>query len=723
MWEETELYQALSSLDLHRRVISLGIDGTTNYSSTYDFTPAGGDYSASSSAINYDKFFLRAVLWRVYLRILPIPYTGTSLDRITETWLSTLYTQRAWYTGIKQKWMECYKHFQQLSHADEDHAHHKASRASAGHSGTSDHVDGDGGEDEPGSKAGGSSATATAPATGLLSGVRASFRSSVRIQQRLLQRKSSLQHNLRDTQIGKGASPLDEMEIIRDDIIALDIKRTYLNNDPDVPHAPLFTILALWRWQNPTVGYQQGMHELAGNCVMIMRRAAMGAPGKCPPELLECANPTFFEGDAYMLFDRIMNTFGLAELFRASSVVGATKLTASPLVTLGEASGGKTGPASSKAGGFRDSLPRGGSSSPRAAGTASSTPPAGAGTTGGSDRYVDDDDNAFDSLFNTGEPMTTLEHMCEDIVFHYLKDNSRALYHHLAHTNMFEQLLVFLPRWVRNLFTRELSVNQVFVLWDGLFAIHYHEAVEKSVRQERFQQTGAESSGMIKGKLFGGSSSSQEPATVGPNMSQLHTGAGVSNVVYAGTQASTSPTTKQDQHQLSTAVYSRTVAGVAVCILLFLEDDLLAHDDDFVLLKRLTATPLLPPTVDPTALLSRAMTIARTRPQGVLIGTDRKRCGIVGLGGGPPSLASVVADGPDTTTRLTRDDLLLQQRSVALVINNITQRLANALKLPNECGSPLLQPTQSTTLSTDDTATAAAALRELQYIVRKLSSA
>jgi hypothetical protein len=333
--------------------------------------------------------------------------------------------------------------------------------------------------------------------------------------------------------------------------------------------------------------------------------------------------------------------------------------------------------------------------------------------------------------------MTTLEHMCEDIVNHYLKDNSRALFHHLAHTNMFEQLLVFLPRWVRNLFTRELTANQLFVVWDGLFAIHYHEAVEKSLRMERFQNmmsadppSKSSSTWPFSAGLLSSSSEPAAPAP-GPNMAQLHMGAGVSNVAYAGVAASSgSPgnTTGRELFTLSTAVYSRTVAGIAVCLLLMLEDDLLAHEDDFGLLKRLTATPLLAPTVDPTELLSRAMTIAKTRPHGVLIGTDRKRFGIVGLGGGPPaaSLSSVDSSmdccvPQDTTTRLTRDELLLQQRSVALVINNISQRLSAALKIPLDSG--VLQPMQSATLSADDASTAAAALRELQYIVRKLSSA
>jgi hypothetical protein len=720
MWEETELFHALSSLDLHRRVVSLGIDGTTNYSSTYDFTPAAGGDSPSSASplgINYDKFFLRAVLWRVYLRILPIPYTGTSLDRITESWLSTLYTQRAYYTGIKQKWTECYKHFQQLAAYDEDAFScdlGKSTGAGAAFRGSQGRSGSGGGTAPPDNSevATESPDAKGSTASNVISNFRSSFRSSVRVQQRVLQRKSSMQHNLRDTQIGKGQSPLDGMDSIRDDIIALDIKRTYLNNDPDVPHTSLFTILALWRWQNPTVGYQQGMHELAGNCLMMLRRAAVGAPGRCPPELLDCANPTFFECDAYMLFDRIMNTFGLAELFRASSVVGATKLSASPLVALGDASAPSIGkPSSTK--GFRDSLPRAGSSSPRSAASAPATP---GGASQFTRRQSDDDDDisAFDSLFNTGEPMTTLEHMCEDIVFHYLKDNSRALYHHLAHTNMFEQLLVFLPRWVRNLFTRELSGSQVFVVWDGLFAIHYHEAVEKSVRMERLQQMSADTK---PGRLLG-QQAGDAAAMLGPNMAQLHMGAGVSNVMYAGAASSSSPMMGRNTHQLSTAVYSRTVAGIAVCILLMLEDDLLAEEDDFVLLKRLTSTPLLQPTVDPTALLSRAMTIAKTRPQGVLIGTDRKRFGIVGLGGGPPSASADIPQ--DTTTRLTRDELLLQQRSVALVINNISQRLGTVLRIPADS---LLQPMQPATLTADEVSTAAAALRELQYIVRKLSSA
>jgi hypothetical protein len=440
--------------------------------------------------------------------------------------------------------------------------------------------------------------------------------------------------NLRSSVIGKGTSILECNTSIETDLISLDIRRTFLNNDPEVPHGMLFSLLAVWRWLNPVIGYQQGMHEIAGNCLSMLYRASMSVPDDCPVEVRECLNLNYLEADAFAVFDAVLSTFGLAKFFEASSMVGK-----------GWDSAGRSTPSS-----LRDS-----------------------------------------STFFEKPDLSTLEAACEHIVFDLLKDNSNALYHHLANTNMFDQLLVFLPRWLRNLFTRELNYAQTMVIWDGLFAVFYSEIVNRQTRLDKSikRPERASLSRRLRSSLL---MEDTEEVSVKPLQISLP------KVSYAG-----SPQRQENSSFDTSSSYSRTLAGVAVAILLHIEDDLLALGDDFSLLKRLTSSPIISAETDPVRLMSTAMAVAKSRPSGVVLLTRRSLC--MAQMDDEPAARHVAM-----STRLTKEDLLLQQRSVAVAIHSVVERMSSRIpQTPNEA------------FSEDDLRTFQAAFHELRFVADRLS--
>lgn len=594
-WRDTPLCSALGSLDLNRRIVSLGLDGSLcNSSSAHDDSSCGTLDEELSQ-----QYFMRSVAWRVYFGILPLPFAGTSLEHILAPWCHQLFTQRALYATHKQTFHECYPCFANIQEQC------------------------DLPEDAPLECEPHDDDTCSAAKRASWSGFGSKLRQSV---------SSAL--NARKSSIGKGKSPLERCtkEVV-EDIISLDIRRTYLNNDPEVPHYMLFNMLSVWRWLHPVVGYHQGMHEIAGYCLQVLYRASAGAPEDCPPEIAECANAAFREADAFFLFDGIMSTFGLAELFHASSVAANASVVTSQDIPERPA-------------------------------------------------------------------MSTLEHVCEHIAFHLLRDNSSELYHHLANTNMFDQLLVFLPRWVRNLFTRELTVRQVMVVWDGIFAVHYYDEVERQSRRRAVN----DSDGKAHSRLFKSDATRRDTDRANRPL-----------VVYAGTPEAAALASQQTVPTVVVPpAFSRTVLGVAVAILLHIEEDLLLLEDDFSLLRRLTLTPILSPMVDALWLMNTAMAIANTRPLGI-IPIHRKRDS-TGVRQDPEWSRSVAAAA---ATRLTKEELMLQQRSVALVVERITRRLADVTKI--DLSSTATAHEMEVRLSADELSVVRGALRELQCVSDRLS--
>lgn len=584
-WGDTPLYHALKSLDLSRRLVSAALDG-----SLAEPTVDESDVPlASPGGIEDPHYFSRSVLWRIFLNVLTVPYTGTSIDNVIASWCPRLFTLRAQYASQKQQFHQCYPEFKNV----DDVAAEMEEQALAD-------VD-----EAP-------------PATHN----KQTLRSSVGLARMMLAMTSAA--NTRRSSIGKGKGPLERCaNQVAEDIIALDIKRTYLTNDPEVPHHALFNILTVWRWLHPVVGYHQGMHEIAGVCLQVLSRAVVALPEDCPPEIAECANAAFREADAYYLFDGIMSTFGLAELFHATTVVGGTHLRGSA-GNFGEGDGGER--------------------------------PA----------------------------MTALENVCEHIAFHMLRDHSSTLYHHLANSNMFDKLLVFLPRWVRNMFTRELTMPQLVIVWDGVFGVYYHDEVQREDRRRRQQQGGS-----------------------GNNIAAYRRSTTLSSV-YAGTNPQLETEIEDDSAHRS---FSRTTLGVAVALLLLIEDDLLELDDDFSLLRRLTSTPIVSPMIDASWIMNNAMAVANTRPPGV-IPIHRRREALVTTENVSRAAASASA------TRLTKEELMLQQRSVALVVERVTKRIAECIEVDLEDTTTQHAPVR---LTESNVAVIRGALRELQCVADRLS--
>lgn len=665
---QTPLFQALSSLDLNRRVISLGLDGSLCYappegdesilpddigtraSSLLEAPPSGETavagrkrFGLAASDHIQSQHFARCILWRVYLGILPLPHVGTSLEHIVSPWCDKIYRLRALYATNKQAFHACYPAFGSIDVSLDDEF------AATSEEGTAQYP--------PGCS---SNEPSELPPQQQQGGRRSSSIFNV------FRRSVNSATNLRKTSIGKGVSPLERCsQDVADDIISLDIRRTYLRNDPEVPHHMLFHILSLWRWMNPTIGYHQGMHEIAGYCLQVLSRGALGAPEGCPPEVQECVNPVYREADAFFLFDSIMNHFGLAELYVVSTVIGDG---AGAAASLSPDSATQSSPPAT----FRHST------------TVAPVPPPSSLFFESTMQQTSAVSGEPSSSGRTATTVSALEDACEYVVYQLLRDHSSELYHHLANTNMFEQLLVFLPRWVRNMFTRELTTAQLVVVWDGIFAVFFSEEFER-YRRASFMVTHDDPS-----------NTSLEPR-----------GNFRSSVVrYAGSPEAreSSDTTDVGGLKRRRRAFSRTVLGAAVAILLHLEDDLLMMDDDFSMLRRLTMTPILNPVVDALGLVNAAMSIAGTRPRGIvaihrkpewsavrqhqvveqqrwdsshggvdepLTCSDRPSPGVY-----PNRLAAMAA-----ATRMTKEELLMQQRSVALVVSNITDRLAALLQV------------------------------------------
>lgn len=647
--------------------------------------------AATGNTTLYYKYFLRSVLWRIYLRLLPFPYTGTARDTIVEDWPSVLFRCRAWYGGQRQQFLNCYPAHNFVANDCDDYEPQnnvrtftlfaeKAALAAA---------------DAEGDDFGGGFGQSSSPS------LRNTYRNST-VAGTSGFAGPAFSQSYTTTSVLDGAPTS-----IKEDIIAIDIKRTYVSADSDVPHHTLFMVLAMWRWQNPLVGYQQGMHEIAGNILLMLKRACEGVPKNTPPEVAQCANLAYVEADTYMIFDAFMNELGLAELFAASSAANQQNAT------------GRT--------------------------ARSSSPPLSSRNRGGND-----DDDASSSVSSPPQPneLTTLEALCHHIVFDLLKDHSLSLFNHFANTSVLDQLLLFLPRWIRNLFTREMSRPQVFAVWDGILAVYYSDVVSAAIaEQEREAAKKAllgqnQNSGQGKGggllsafrnsirfknDTNEGQFTQYISATDGNNKVLGSFSPALTDIAYVGEPITTTTTTTSrgrstgstngygsDEEEAAlgnshrslvsnaTALPSgrstkrgigrrvggflRTVAGVAVELLLYLEDDLLELNDDFSQLKRLTRTPLLPPTADAVGILLRATTIARTRPRGLVLKNN---------GSGGTSVSANAAGGNTTlnvtgrnqhrstistintgqVNRLTREELLGQQKSVALVIANAASRL------------------------------------------------
>jgi hypothetical protein len=590
-WCDTPLFHALKSLDLNRRLVSASLDG-----SLAEPTVDDNDTAGVPGGIDDPHYFSRSVLWRIFLSVLTVPYTGTSIDNVVASWCPRLFALRAQYASQKQQFHQCYPEFRNVDDVAstmEDVALAEVDEA-------------------------------------LVTQNRQSLRGSVGLARLML--SMSFATNSRRSSIGKGKSPLESCsDQVAEDIISLDIKRTYLTNDPEVPHHSLFNILTVWRWLHPVIGYHQGMHEIAGVCLQVLSRAAVAMPEDCPPEVAECANATFREADAYYLFDGIMSTFGLAELFHSTTVVGSQNLR-------------------TNVGNFGEG------------------------------------DNVSER-----PSMTALESVCEHVAFHMLRDHSSTLYHHLANTDMFDKLLVFLPRWIRNMFTRELTMPQLVIVWDGVFGVFYHDEVQREDRKRR--QVGGSS---------GSSASFRRSTTIAS--------------VYAGTKDAGSASQLQmddDDATGSHVPFSRTTLGVVVALLLHIEDDLLELDDDFSLLRRLTSTPIVSPMVDASWIMNNAMAIANTRPLGV-IPIHRRRESIQTAENVSRAAATASA------TRLTKEELMLQQRSVALVVERVTKRIAECMDVDLD-DTTSSRGNASVRLTEPNVAVIRGALRELQCVADRLS--
>eukprot|EP00758_Cryptobia_borreli_P003927 Tbor_TRINITY_DN4068_c0_g1::TRINITY_DN4068_c0_g1_i1::g.11777::m.11777/K18469/TBC1D5; TBC1 domain family member 5 len=743
MWEESNLYKALGSLDLHLRIVTIGLDGSLFYDtkesvirgspgnhSKYKLDSTSPHLSSpvcdnkhrraysetflskatiSSPSLGYvegeiesspplrssyqptifhdrvsnmpddhggsnardfeegnthilrcngvnnmmSKFFTRSVLWRIYLRILPFPYTGTSIETIIEEWPTKLYTSRAWYSCKKQELLVCYP---SLKYVDEDCALMERPLN------TFSTLYGDAKDDR---------------------GNRYKTHESVK--------KSHLQNNRRVDQ-----SPLDTgPDIVRDDIITLDIRRTYVHADSEVPHHMLYMILSMWRWLNPVVGYQQGMHELVGNVVIMLNRASQSIPKNTPQGVAECCNAAFIEADAYHIFDAMMNELGLIELFASSSTISHT-----PQVSYNQSSCHILSPDRGKKDDENDNSEKNTSQINNLSSEFASPV------------------SPICNLNETAANMNTLGDLCHNIVFEMLKDHSSSLFNHFACTHMLDQLLLFLPRWVRNLFTRELSRSQVFVVWDGIFAVYYHDIV--SSRLERVKGIYALTAskdlatlespfswgsfyGRCMNRMLGMEAKDDPQPTTNPEL--LLNSCTPTDVKYAGQNdtmrckymnvfGSESVNDSSASSELPSGILKgaersvcglRTIAGVAVELLLYIQDDLLEAPEDFSQLKRLTSTPLVPADTDAVGLMCRATKIARTRPMGIVLMnsgvlTSHEEFGSSGEAMHHTTHQSACGSSRYkhrgvSSGRLTREELLEQQKSVSVVISNVSERI------------------------------------------------
>ena len=230
-WEEATLRDTLTSLDLHRRIVALGFPSTSEV-----VVRSPTSLSDSSNPVVLERTFMRCVLWRVYLRLLPFPFSGSSMDVILNNWCEALFQQRAWYATTKQRFLQ--------------------------------------------------------------------------------ERDARLQG------------------VPGEDIITMDIVRSYKAADATVPNDMLKSVLELWASLHPKYGYQQGMHEMCGTCLQMLHQAAasMYDSGSTPIAVTQCCNPTYFEADTYTLFNALMEDLRFAEMYGPQSSPSARTSSLPPLL-------------------------------------------------------------------------------------------------------------------------------------------------------------------------------------------------------------------------------------------------------------------------------------------------------------------------------------------------------------------------------------------------------
>ncbi|KAI8622755.1 rab-GTPase-TBC domain-containing protein [Chytriomyces sp. MP71] len=212
-------------------------------------------------------------------------------------------------------------------------------------------------------------------------------------------------------------------------LIRQDVERTF----PDQAwfKAPLVldqltNILFVWCKLNPAVSYRQGMHELLAPILFVVHLDAtpsnMATTTTDPiinvntntnkidmPVWQRVFDPVFVENDAFVLFDRVMRT--AKDWFQTGSNADQTHQVHAGKVVKGMYETAKT-------------------------------------------RLEQ-------------KPIPILA-MCLHVQNHLLKILDPELHGHLSHLNLEPQLYGL--RWIRLLFGREFSFDQLLTLWDGIFA-------------------------------------------------------------------------------------------------------------------------------------------------------------------------------------------------------------------------------------------------------------
>jgi hypothetical protein len=415
------------------------------------------------------QFIIRTLLWRMYLNLIPVPSSAEDLETTAFRSLNELFTQRMTYATAKQVYLE--KRFKELGLPQEQ---------------------------------------------------------AIDMESAVYQAS------------GKG------------NLILMDIRRSYSKRDPGVPHQSLFFLLSVWAHTHAEVGYHQGMHEIGGQMLQLLhyakhelhresmlketqragatppqssltqarsspqfRKPSPGAQNSQPNKargnpsssteqyttflqlLSECSAPKYAEADAYTMFNAMMESLGIMELFR-------------------------------------------------------------------------EDDSYLDQLEYTDEE--EVEELCRhplgrvhvSIREFLLPAADRQLFEHLLVSGVLKSPYLFTARWVRNLFTRELNPRQCFVVWDAILAVEFAKFSQNLVRTERGVSP------------LGRSVTPPMVLDSAPN-----------------------PNHKENGGQ----EFSRLTAALATVLLIRERDLLLTMRDDFSILRHLTRSPMVPPTVNPYALL------------------------------------------------------------------------------------------------------------------------
>ena len=444
---DSPLFAALTSLNLHQRMVSFGLDGSITFGAPRALADrahrgvwgatAQDDSASTGNEHQALEHIVRAIVWRIYLRVIPFPSAAEAIESVANKWTETLYLQRAWYAGRRQTLMKL--HF------------------------------GDDVSSDPQEMA-----------------------------ERLYANEQS------------------------SNVIVMDIHRSYQDDDPSLPRATLFTLLSVWSANNKVIGYHQGMHEIAGQCLQLLqmakqqaRTAASQARRQTKESLSgtfstdrfqsvttavrECCSERYVEADAYVMFDAIMSRFGLATL------------------------------------------------------------------------YATDDDAEVPTTNEEEEELMAKQALGKvhlDVRDKYLPSCDPQLHQHLQETAAMRSPFLFMARWIRNLFTREVSTSQCFVIWDAFLAMDFSEYVKRKLADNRLESM----------KAVG---VAELPSADG--------GDGAFVVV--------------DRK------FSPLDASLA-CVLLTRERDaLLSMKDDFSILRHLTRSPIVSPALDPYSLLEDALTV------------------------------------------------------------------------------------------------------------------